>query len=232
MSLDALLNKITIGDARQLAAAIPDESVDVVFTDPPYLKADVEGGIYAWLAQEAARVLRPSGFCFAYTSTLWLPTVLAQMQAHLSFFWLCILRYTDGRSGYAHNQRAIIRYTPIVVCVKGTCHAPTQGKPYDNFLDCATGGGTDKRYHIWGQDERTASYYLDCFTRPGDLVWDPFCGGGMVPAVCKRMNRQFLAFEMDERTAEVARKRLATVQPVLLTAPTITQTSLSLEVSA
>ena len=33
------LNKIYCGDARELLRQIPDESVDLVFTDPPYPKA-------------------------------------------------------------------------------------------------------------------------------------------------------------------------------------------------
>jgi hypothetical protein len=95
--------------------------------------------------------------------------------------------------------------------------------PQEAFLDCATGSGADKRFHIWGQDERTASYYIDCFSRPGDVVLDPFCGGGTVPAVCKQIHRHFIAFEIDPATASVARKRLETVQPVLFSTETMRQ---------
>lgn len=216
MSMESYLDTITTGDALELSRAIPDESVDLVFCDPPYLKRHIEAGVYSWLAQTAARVLKPGRFCLAYTGTEWLPTVLSQMKEHLSFFWLCILRY-DGGAGYVYHKRAIVRYTPIVAFVKG------KSAPCTPFLDCATGSGADKRFHIWGQDERTASYYIDCFSRPGDLVFDPFCGGGTVPAVCKQIHRHYIAFEIDSATADRARRRLEVVQPVLFSTESVKQ---------
>src|SRR5258708_4385776 len=113
MSLDRYLDRITVGDSRELARVIPDESIDLIFTDPPYLKANIEDGIYAWLAREAARVLKPGGFCLAYAGSQWLPLVLEQMQSALTFFWVCILRY-NGAAGYVYHKRAIVWYTPIV----------------------------------------------------------------------------------------------------------------------
>ena len=208
MSLDRSLNRITVGDSRALARDIPDDSIDLIFTDPPYLKANIEDGIYTWLAQEAARVLKPGGFCLAYTCCQWLPLVLDQMQTALTFFWVCILRHGSAAS-YMYHKRAIVRYTPIVAFVKG------KGVPQRAFLDCATGSGADKRYHIWGQDERTASYYIDCFSAPGEIVWEPFCGGGTVPAVCRQLDRRCLAFEIDDDTAARAQARLAALQPIL-----------------
>ncbi|MHA1418630.1 MAG: hypothetical protein ACTSPO_06625, partial [Candidatus Heimdallarchaeaceae archaeon] len=35
-TLDAIRNKIILGDALEVLKKIPDESVDLVFTDPPY----------------------------------------------------------------------------------------------------------------------------------------------------------------------------------------------------
>jgi DNA modification methylase len=42
----------------------------------------------------------------------------------------------------------------------------------------------------------------------GDLVLDPFCGVGTCPVVCKRLNRRFLAFEMNEEFVQYSLKRL------------------------
>ena len=50
-------NKIVTGDARVLAERIPDESIDLIFTDPVYDRIDD----YRWLAETAARVLRNNG---------------------------------------------------------------------------------------------------------------------------------------------------------------------------
>lgn len=43
-------NGIYTGDARELAKAIPDESVDLIFTDPVYDRIED----YRWLAETGA----------------------------------------------------------------------------------------------------------------------------------------------------------------------------------
>lgn len=67
-----MLNKIMVGDARKLSAAIPDESVDLVFTDPVYDRIDD----YKWLAREAKRVLKPNSAALIFHGIQWLPQTL------------------------------------------------------------------------------------------------------------------------------------------------------------
>lgn len=43
----------------------------------------------------------------------------------------------------------------------------------------------------------------------GDLILDPFCGTGTCPAVCRRLLRNFIAFETDPALVEIARQRVA-----------------------
>ena len=45
-----------------------------------------------------------------------------------------------------------------------------------------------------------------------ELVLDPFCGSGTTPAVAKKLNRRFLAFELSEDYANQARQRLAAIK--------------------
>jgi len=45
----------------------------------------------------------------------------------------------------------------------------------------------------------------------GDIVYDPFCGSGTVPAVCVRQNRRFLACEINASYAQMARDRVDAV---------------------
>ena len=67
--------------------------------------------------------------------------------------------------------------------------------------------------HIWSKNpSATISWlqqihFLMCF--------DPFTGGGTVPAVCKMLGRNYLAFEIDPDTAELARQRVEMTQPPL-----------------
>ena len=46
-------------------------------------------------------------------------------------------------------------------------------------------------------------------SNPGDLILDPFCGTGTCPVVCRRLRRNFIAFEASAALVEVARRRVA-----------------------
>jgi len=47
------------------------------------------------------------------------------------------------------------------------------------------------------------------YSRPGDLVVDPFCGGGTTALACAIEGRRCITSEMDPKTFELARKRLS-----------------------
>ena len=75
-------------------------------------------------------------------------------------------------------------------------------------MSCYT-GRKDKKYHAWGQSAEEARYYIESMSEPGELVFDPFAGGGTVPFVCERIGREYIAFEIDEKQCEVIKKRIA-----------------------
>jgi modification methylase len=51
-------------------------------------------------------------------------------------------------------------------------------------------------------------------TRPGDVVLDPFAGSGTTAAVAKYLHRRYLGIEREARYVELARSRVARVEPV------------------
>ena len=70
-------NQIVTGDARVLSERIPDESVDLVLTDPPFgIGFKYENGyqddpalypdLLRWTISEASRIIRPGGLCFVF----------------------------------------------------------------------------------------------------------------------------------------------------------------------
>ncbi len=75
-------------------------------------------------------------------------------------------------------------------------------------------GYKGKWYHLWGQAEFTARYLIECFSRPGDLVLDPFVGGGTTPYVCSLLSRRCIGFEIDPNVADIARARIAGWKPL------------------
>lgn len=52
-------------------------------------------------------------------------------------------------------------------------------------------------------------------TNPGDMILDPFFGTGTTGVVAKKLHRHFIGIERDRRYVELARQRIARVQPGL-----------------
>jgi DNA methylase len=197
------INRITIGDSCTLAAAIPDESVDLIFTDPPYTRDAM--WLYGWLAGEAERVLKPGGFLLTYVGMMMKHEAMMQLGGPLTYFWDYVALDT-GAGSVVWIRKTLSRCKSILAYTKGA------GVPRCRVLGVWNGGGKDKRFHRWGQDESTARYYIDCFSFPGSLVWEPFVGGGTVPWVCTQLERDFIGFEIDPVAAARAKERLAVMQ--------------------
>jgi len=207
-------NGIYQGDCRELAKAIPDESVDLIFTDPPYAREYLP--LYEWTARAGMRILKPGGFVLVMCGGMYVNQIFRMMDdAGLAFYWQYNIHLLGGRTGCnwvrGNNKVPVVTRTkPVLAYSKG------DGLSRCGTLDLVQGTKADKRYHAWGQDEATTRYYVDCFSAEGDIVLDPFCGGGTTPAMCKQLGRRWLALEQDPDVADTARDRVKNMIPPLL----------------
>jgi adenine-specific DNA-methyltransferase len=51
---------------------------------------------------------------------------------------------------------------------------------------------------------------IEAYSRPGDIVLDPFAGSGTTGIAARLCKRQFVLFEMDRNYCEAANERLRT----------------------
>jgi DNA modification methylase len=63
-----------------------------------------------------------------------------------------------------------------------------------------------------------ATKQVEMFTKPGDLVIDPFCGSGTTGVACRLLDRRFIGIELDPTYASIARRRIAEAVPLGATA--------------
>jgi len=198
------LNTIVTGDARELARAIPNESVDLIFTDPVYDRIDD----YRWLAETAARVLVQGGSIVAQAGTR------NRFEAERAMYSVALDRrplLAEIQTGGGYQMwadRTVIGWKPYIWMSRGF-------PAWDWMRDILKGGGQDKRVHIWGDSVTVFANWINRLVSVCAIVFDPFTGGGTVPAVCKMLQRDYIAFEIDPDTAAMARQRVAETQPPL-----------------
>ncbi len=187
------------GDFREIGKAVDDESVDLIFTDPPYLHDCLN--LYGDLGEFAARVLRPGGWCLAYVGTVFIPQVLQLMAQSLEYgstFCIC------HSGGDARFRKLKIRngWKPIVAF-----HKKPLSVWWDWFADCVS-GGKEKSLHEWQQAEGEAAHFIEALSPAGGVVCDPFCGSGTTCAAAKVLGRKWIGFEIDREHVETARIRV------------------------
>ena len=194
-----------VGDAMELAEEIPDDSIDAIFCDPVYQDMDA----YRWVAELGARVLKRGGSLIAQCAHYYLPDVMEAVKGRgLNWHWI-IAQYMWGANAKHYGNRIVINWKPHVWLVKGEY----QGR---FVFDWLKGGPRVKRHHVWQDSPLAFVALIERVVPKGGVILDPFCGSGTIPIATVMAGRNYLAFEIDERTAQVARERLRFTQPPLI----------------
>ena len=221
------------GDALHLLCRVPDGSVDLVVTDPPFAidfrpqrnnynrtgSRVVEG--YREIAAEdylaftkewmgeACRVLRPSGSLYVFSGWNRLRDVLQALdETGLTTINHLIWKY---QFGVFTKKRFVTSHYHILFAVKDPKRyffSKAEHYPEDVWV-------INREY--WTGKRKTPTKLplalvkkiLAFSSRGGDLVLDPFLGSGTLAVAAKEMGRHYLGFEIVPEYYELARERLA-----------------------
>lgn len=176
------------GDFRDVLADIPDGSVDLILTDPPY--GDAATPIYGSLAKFADRVLVDGGSLVCYSGQSVLPDVFNQMTPHLRYWWTLALEHTHGGQQFP-GKWVMVEWKPILWFVK----EHRRGRGY--VADRVRGTRPDKDTHEWAQGIEEVKYLIEQLTDPGNLVVDPFAGSGSFGVAAVHLGRHFIGADLN-----------------------------------
>ena len=192
--------KIECGDFRDLSRKINDESIDIIITDPPYPYEFIN--LWSDLAEIASRILKPSGFLIAYTGKLHLPEVINRMAEYLEYYWLMSYKMTQFPT--VHPRRVNVTSRPILVYQKSPIKAQDE-----YFFDGLDSKKPEKDDHDWQQSNDPFEYIIKKFTKPNDLIYEPFLGSGTTAVCAKKLKRRCIGHEIDGDAFKKTKGRLA-----------------------
>lgn len=217
------LNSIITGDARELSKAIPDESVDLILTDPPFginyqysngYKDDPElyESLIRWVVSECNRIIKPGGLSFVYVA-----------QLRLRHIWS--LFPEDSRVFAACKNFVQIRPTPVQFAYDPIIFWQKEGDPLKEFTgrdwyvsntaNTNNRGMNHAKFHSCPRQLDITIYMVNNFCPSGGIVLDFFAGSGTTNLAANIVGCNHLAFEIDPQTAELARQRVTNTQPPL-----------------
>jgi site-specific DNA-methyltransferase (adenine-specific) len=193
------------GRFQEVLAHVEDASVDLVLTDPPW-QWDVET-LELWddLGAFCARVLRPGRALVAYSGSGCLAAAIDRLSHHLDYVWAGAL-ILPGRHNEVRAVMARDSSTPIVFFSKG------RYEPRHWFVNALSSPGAEKDVHPWQKPLGNVAYYLERFSEPGELVCDPFLGGGTTAVAAQQAGRRFVGCDVDPGAVEVTLERLQSIE--------------------
>ena len=192
--------EIRYGAFQDVLSDIEDNSVDAIITDPPYPKEFLH--LWSELGEFALRVLKPGGFLVSYSGQLYLPSVMESLGKHLEYYWLGGL-YHPGIQAQRFERKIQNAMKPILIYNK-----PLQQKQTQWFVDLVESPKKEKSMHDWQQSIKPFEYLIDRFTSPGDLVVEPFAGGGTTLLACHNKKRRCIGAEIDQQSYKLTVARL------------------------
>ena len=180
---------------------IADESVDFVITDPPYSKEFIP--LYYDLAIVAGRTLKDGGSLLVMCGQSYLPEVIRAMCSSLTYHWCLTYLTPGGQSPRLFQKRVNTFWKPVLWFVKGTYTGDYVGDVLKSSVN-----DNDKRFHEWGQSVSGMTDIIQRFTNPGDIILDPFLGGGTTGVAAVSMGRKFIGTDIKSANVEKARERI------------------------
>jgi len=226
------LDTIVHGDALSLMKDIPDGTIDLVVTDPPFAidfrakrgnynrtqsrvlegyneipREEYPGFTMAWM-NEAKRVLKRTGSMYVVSGWTNLKDILNALD-ELGFVTInhLIWKY---QFGVFTKRKYVTSHYHILFVVK-------DGKNYffDKVEHYPEDVWTIKREYWHGKKKTPTKLPVDLVrkilsfsSREGDVVLDPFMGSGTVAVVSTLMGRRFLGFEIVKEYCDFASERV------------------------
>jgi site-specific DNA-methyltransferase (adenine-specific) len=201
----------------------PAGSVDAIITDPPYPakfldlfgrtppRVDPDTMISHYsefespgLAEIAARILKPGGVCAVMVGQSYLPEIIARLSDSLTYHWTISYLTPGGQAVQLWDRKVNTFWKPVLIFTKGAYAGDWFGDVTRSDVN-----DNDKQHHYWGQSESGMADLIDRLTKPGQLICDPFLGGGTTAVVAHALGRRFVGCDIDETCVETTAARFA-----------------------
>lgn len=202
------------GDCLEEMKKIPDGSVDISFTSPPYNRKrndkyenydDTIDDYFGFLVNSIDELLRVTkGNVFInIQKNYYNKEEVFRLIGHYSKEICEIFVWEKSNPMPASGFNITNAYEFIIVFGKSIKSNKTYTK---NHITTSTARMLKNHKAIMHPD--IANFFIENFTREKDIVLDPFMGSGTTGVSCKKLNRNFIGIELDETYFNIAKKRI------------------------
>lgn len=220
------MDNILWGDCLDLMETIPTNSVDCIVTDPPFFipathyQSRVEHsrkysdltplkGFWKGVTLEFARILKPTGHVFVFCNCDSYPVFYEPM--FNQFDKLKSIIWDKTRVGLGRIFR---HQHELIIWARWGGHKFIGKTSSDVLSYPAT--LTKDRDHPVEKPVELIQALIEPTTEKGDVVFDPFLGGGSTCVAAHRLERKCLGIELDEDYFDMAVKKVNNAEKPLI----------------
>lgn len=226
------VNTIYNGDAYKLIKQIPDKSIDLIYTDIPYLFKNGGGGHSELSKRVIAKKQSIEDISNGIDYSIFEEFKRVLKKINL-FIWCSKMQIIDILNYFAKYNFEI-----LVWCK--TNPIPTTNNVWlpdveyclyfrEKGVKLNDGYELKSKWYLGPINQRDKKLYdhptikpLDLVERhikettlTGGVVLDPFCGSGTTAVACKELNRQYIGFEIDKKYYDIANDRIKGINQLI-----------------
>jgi site-specific DNA-methyltransferase (adenine-specific) len=220
----SLRGEILQGDFFNEIDKVQDNSIDLLFVDPPYSvldetwdKINIVDFTEKWLSVIMPKV-KSTGriyICFSQVHLFELYKILEKNSFYgFKFGQLLIWQYLNNNKP---SNRKLYRYSYEPIYYLYGVDAPelnftsdTYGETQNTVWTIATpqSNFTEGKYHPAQKPIELLERIIKTGSKENDLILDPFAGSGTTGVVCEKLNRNYILIEKEQEYIDIARGRL------------------------
>ena len=199
---------------------LKDNSIDLIFTDPPYGKEFLS--LYHELAKLAVRILKPGGNIVFFVGHIILDQVIKIFHDFslkkdnnndcnnigLKYWWTFAVKHS-GHHQKIYPRHVFAEWKPLLWYVKGErANSLTISNTIGDFIESIP---PPKLLHKWEQSPVEAEYIIKNLTIEKQTVLDPLMGSGTTGIAALSLKRRFMGIEIDNETFSIAKQKLTNI---------------------
>jgi site-specific DNA-methyltransferase (adenine-specific) len=209
-------NQIISGDCIKVMKTIPNNSIDLIITDPPYgdnlaygwknkiIKNNENPLINCLALVECYRLLKKNKSLYIFTNWKHYPFLTEFILRYTKFKIRHLIVWKKHNFGFGWAFRN--QFELILVLEKG--------KPKYNLNDFSD---VQNASHINHNDSThphekpldLIQKIINHSSKEGDLILDPFCGSGSICLASKIRKRNFIGIELEEKYVKMAIEKIS-----------------------
>lgn len=212
-----MINEVIWGDCLEGMKMIPDNSIDLVVTDPPFgmsfisnyrkthYKAIKNDNNLEWLddfLNQIKRVIKPEGHVYIFCSMHNIDIFVSKIKQYLDYKNLIIWEKNNTGMGDLKGDYAP-KYEIIIFCSDSS--KKLNGAREPNIFKWAK---TGNNLHPTEKPVELIKWLIQKSSEKGDLILDSFMGSWTTARACKDLGRNFIGFELEKEYCEIGEKRL------------------------